>query len=246
MKNTTKRMLTAILSIMLLVSIFTVSVLGAKGSATHLYDRAKTAEFNKKNIVVTIGTNSYGFSASGNGSWKNDSYIPELDLDDEGANVSLSVIITDEEGNEYRASLVNHSDENGNNKNNKNGTDTYDIIGISRIEKETESEVESESETESLVNPVPLKDDEEIIYEESDTAETDAEEDTGVIINLPEAHNNEGEELVDIGDEEVPLTEIADEEVPKTGDSIFWYAMLLISLMGLCALFMTDGKKTIR
>ena len=174
---------------------------------------------------------SYGFSSSGSGKWKNDGKIPELNLSDEGEKSSVQVTIKDEAGNEYTANLSNHSDENGNNKNSKNGTDNYNISGVTKKEqpkeqpKEEPRKVEKELTIEEELVPMS-----ELPEEAAQTLEPTVEETAAEPVV---------EEPAEIAEEEVPLA-----DVPKTGDvSALWLALTALSGSGLTGLGILGKKR---
>ena len=128
MKKNMLKLLSTLVVLCFVLSTVALSAFAASDSSTTLHDPGKTAEFNQQDIVVHINGQSHGFSASGNGSWKSNGEVGELNIPAGG---SLPVVITSGE-NTYDASLVNHAAAPGNNGNNDNGKDLYQITDITR------------------------------------------------------------------------------------------------------------------
>lgn len=128
MKKNILKLMASLAVLCFVLSTMVVSVFGTSGSSTTLHDPDKTAEFNQQDITVNINGQDYGFSASGNGSWKSNGEVGELNIP---ANGSLPVVITSG-GNTYDASLVNHTAATGNNGNSDNGKDLYQITNIAK------------------------------------------------------------------------------------------------------------------
>jgi len=138
MAKTIKRIAALIFTLGFIIGSMTVSF--ADNSATKIFNgdgsgNNDKAPFDKQNISVQIGEQSYGFDAQGSGTWVR-AGVHEFNLGDGG---SLPVIITAADGSRYEANLTNHSNYTGNDGDAHTGTDNYTFSGIKQIINQTPS-----------------------------------------------------------------------------------------------------------